>query len=85
MNADIYGGRKSEHKSGVRKNINFRLLSSRLKMFTSAEEFVALRSSSIKSEYDRAATEEAPISVWRDVIKNTQTPGDGFRIIKVSR
>jgi hypothetical protein len=38
-------------------------------MITSAEEFVALRSSSIKSEYDRAATEEAPISVWRDVIK----------------
>lgn len=53
-------------------------------MFTSAEEFVALRSSSIKSEYDRAATEEAPISVWRDVIKNTRTPGDGIRIIKVS-
>lgn len=39
-------------------------------MITSAEEFVALRSSSIKSEYDRAATEEAPISVWREVIKN---------------
>lgn len=38
-------------------------------MITSAEEFIALRSSSIKSEYDRAATEEAPISVWRDVIK----------------
>lgn len=38
-------------------------------MITSAEEFYALRSSSIKSEYDRAATEEAPISVWRDVIK----------------
>jgi len=39
-------------------------------MITSAEEFVALRSSSIKSEYDRAATEEAPISVWREVVKN---------------
>lgn len=39
-------------------------------MITSAEEFFALRSSSIKSEYDRAATEEAPISVWREVIKN---------------
>ncbi|MBD8598078.1 hypothetical protein QWI18_11725 [Pseudomonas sp. W2Oct36] len=38
-------------------------------MITSAEEFVALRNSSIISEYDRAATEEAPISVWRDVIK----------------
>ncbi|PHX40753.1 hypothetical protein AO263_16255 [Pseudomonas sp. NZIPFR-PS5] len=39
-------------------------------MIKSAEEFVALRSSSIKSEYDRAAFEEAQISVWRDVIKN---------------
>lgn len=39
-------------------------------MINSAEEFVALRSSSIKSEYDRAAFEEAPTSVWRDVIKN---------------
>jgi hypothetical protein len=38
-------------------------------MITSAEEFIALRSSSIKSEYDRAATDEAPISVWREVIK----------------
>lgn len=38
-------------------------------MITSAEEFIALRSSSIKSEYDRAATEEAPVSVWRDVIQ----------------
>lgn len=41
-------------------------------MIKSAEEFVALRSSFIKSEYDRAAFEEAPISVWRDVIKNYQ-------------
>jgi hypothetical protein len=39
-------------------------------VITSAEEFVALRTSSIKSEYDRAATEEAPFSVWREVIKN---------------
>jgi hypothetical protein len=39
-------------------------------MITSAEEFVALRSSTIKAEYDRAAMEEAPISVWREVIKN---------------
>lgn len=39
-------------------------------MITSSEEFVALRSSSIKSEYDRAATAEAPISVWREVIKH---------------
>jgi hypothetical protein len=35
----------------------------------SAEEFVALRSSEIKAEYDRAAMEEAPCSVWREVIK----------------
>lgn len=39
-------------------------------MITSAEEFIVLRSSSIKAEYDRAAMEEAPISVWRAVIKN---------------
>lgn len=38
-------------------------------MITSAEEFIALRSSTIKTEYDRAAMEEAPISVWRAVIK----------------
>ncbi|MCA7996838.1 hypothetical protein [Burkholderia metallica] len=37
-------------------------------MIHSAEEFVALRASSIKDEYDRAATEEAPVSVWKDVI-----------------
>jgi hypothetical protein len=39
------------------------------KVITSAEEFVALRSSEIKAEYDRAAMEEAPISVWREVIR----------------
>lgn len=38
-------------------------------MITSAEEFVALRVSEIKDEYDRAAMEEAPISVWREVIE----------------
>lgn len=38
-------------------------------MITSAEEFVALRNSEIKAEYDRAAMEEAPCSVWREVIK----------------
>ncbi|MDN3222570.1 MULTISPECIES: hypothetical protein [Pseudomonas] len=37
-------------------------------MIETAEEFVALRSSQIKDEYDRAAMEEAPISVWREVI-----------------
>ncbi|MFJ2320188.1 hypothetical protein [Pseudomonas sp. NPDC087817] len=38
-------------------------------MISSAEEFVALRGSEVKDEYDRAAMEEAPISVWREVIE----------------
>ena len=38
-------------------------------MITSAEEFVALRDSEIKAEYDRSAMEEAPIAVWREVIE----------------
>ena len=37
-------------------------------MITSAEQFVALRESELKEEYDRAAMEEAPLGVWRDVI-----------------
>lgn len=37
-------------------------------MIQSAEEFIALRDSRIKGEYDRAATDEASVSVWRDVI-----------------
>ncbi|MBF8107479.1 hypothetical protein I1A46_20375 [Serratia liquefaciens] len=37
-------------------------------MIHSAEEFVALRDSSLKDECDRAATDEAPVSVWKDVI-----------------
>lgn len=37
-------------------------------MIHSAEEFVALRNSSLKDEYDRASTDEAPVSVWKDVI-----------------
>ena len=37
-------------------------------MINSAEEFIALRNSDLKSEYDRAAMEEAPISVWRETI-----------------
>ncbi|NML31665.1 hypothetical protein [Paraburkholderia antibiotica] len=37
-------------------------------MIHSAEEFIALRDSSLKDEYDRAATDEAPVSVWKDVI-----------------
>lgn len=38
-------------------------------MINSAEEFVALRDSEIKAEYDRSAMEEAPIAVWREVIE----------------
>jgi len=37
-------------------------------MIKTAEEFIALRSSSDPAEYNRAAHEEAPIAVWRDVI-----------------
>jgi hypothetical protein len=37
-------------------------------MIESAEEFVRLRDSEEKAEYDRSALEEAPVSVWRDVI-----------------
>jgi hypothetical protein len=39
-------------------------------MITSAEGFIALRNSTIKAEYDRAAMEEAPLSVWRAVLKS---------------
>ncbi|MCD0446252.1 hypothetical protein LO763_21810 [Glycomyces sp. A-F 0318] len=37
-------------------------------MIGSAEEFVALRSSSDPAEYQRAAHEEAPLEVWMTVI-----------------
>ena len=37
-------------------------------MIATAEEFVALRESSVQEEYLRAARENAPIDVWRDVI-----------------
>ena len=37
-------------------------------MITSAEQFVALRESELKDEYDRAAMDEAPLAVWRDII-----------------
>ncbi len=38
-------------------------------MIPSAEEFIRLRQSSVKSEYDRAAQDTAEIQVWLDVIK----------------
>jgi hypothetical protein len=37
-------------------------------MIVTAEEFVALRESSIQEEYLRAAHDNAPVAVWRDVI-----------------
>ena len=37
-------------------------------MIRSAEEFISLRDSALKHEYDRSAFEEAPISVWHEVI-----------------
>ncbi|MCU6243899.1 hypothetical protein [Enterobacter asburiae] len=37
-------------------------------MIESTEEFVRLRNSDIPSEYNRSANEEAPISVWLDLI-----------------
>ena len=37
-------------------------------MIVTAEEFVRLRSSTDPAEYGRAATEEAPLEVWYDVI-----------------
>jgi hypothetical protein len=38
-------------------------------MITTAQEFVDLRTSSAPEEYMRAATEEAPIEVWMDVLR----------------
>ncbi|WP_248919916.1 hypothetical protein [Pseudomonas entomophila] len=37
-------------------------------MIDDAEEFIRLRSSRLKSEYDRSAWEEVPLSVWYEVI-----------------
>ena len=39
-------------------------------MIQSAAEFIRLRTSSAKADYDRAATEDAPIEVWRDLLEN---------------
>lgn len=38
-------------------------------MIDSAEEFVRLRNSELKEEYDRAAREEAPDAVWKELIQ----------------
>jgi hypothetical protein len=37
-------------------------------MIRSAEEFVALRTSTVRAEYERAATEEASVKTWTDVV-----------------
>lgn len=37
-------------------------------MIESAEQFVWLRRSELKEEYDRATNEDAPLDVWREVI-----------------
>jgi hypothetical protein len=39
-------------------------------MINSAKEFLKLRDSEDKSEYDRSAIDEAPLSVWYEVIDN---------------
>ena len=39
-------------------------------MIGSAEEFVRLRTSDLPEEYLRAASEEAPLEVWHEVINN---------------
>lgn len=39
-------------------------------MIRSADEFVALRDSDIKAEYDISSMEEAPVAVWHEVIES---------------
>ena len=38
-------------------------------MITTAEEFIRLRMSEDKDEYDRAAMEDAPIGVWWELVR----------------
>ncbi len=38
-------------------------------MIPSAAEFIRLRSSDIKEDYDRAAHEEAPLDVWWELVR----------------
>jgi len=44
------------------------LIVSQTQMITSANEFCRLRESSDRGEYSRAAIEEAPIEVWREIV-----------------
>jgi hypothetical protein len=39
-------------------------------MITSANEFIRLRTSELKEEYDRAASDEAPLDVWWELVRN---------------
>ena len=39
-------------------------------MIYTTEEFIRLRNSHIPSEYNRAGTDEAPLSVWLNLIEN---------------
>ena len=38
-------------------------------MITSANEFIRLRTSELKQEYDRAASDEAPLDVWWELVR----------------
>ncbi|MGS2871677.1 hypothetical protein [Enterobacter huaxiensis] len=38
-------------------------------MINSPEEFIELRNSDVSAKYNRTGTEEAPISVWNDLIE----------------
>ncbi len=44
-------------------------------MIESAEEFIRLRDSVVKHDYDRAALDEAPVEVWREVLDRYPTYG----------
>ena len=39
-------------------------------MITSANEFIRLRTSELKQEYDRAASDEAPLDVWWELVRD---------------
>ena len=39
-----------------------------MRVIESAEQFVWLRRSDLKEEYDRATNEDAPLDVWQEVI-----------------
>jgi hypothetical protein len=65
------GGELQEAKPAVRTGGSERPFRPwwRWDLIASAEEFVRLRTSDLKSEYDRAAHESAPLDVWLEVIR----------------